>query len=413
MTTSPALGPAARPAGLSPQRVRTLLIGLIAFLTLADLFAAQAILPALAQAYAVTPAAMGFAVNACTLGMAAASLGVALAGRYLDRRRGIVASLVLLTLPTALLSVAPDLTAFTLLRVAQGLCMASAFTLTLAYLGEHCGPSVAASAFAAYVTGNVASNLVGRLLAAGAADQLGLGPTFLVLAGLNLAGAGLVAVGLTHATALVPMPLERRAALATLTRHLGNGGMRAALAVGFCILFAFIGVFTFVNFVLARAPFGLDQGALGLVYLVFLPAMATTPLAGRIVPRLGARRSLRLGLGVAAAGLPLLLLPHLTPVLAGLTLVAAGTFFAQAVATGFVGQAADGDRGAASGLYLAAYFGGGLLGSLVLGAAFDRLGWPACVAGIGAALAAAALCGARFDGRDGAGRVIAARPALA
>ena len=413
MTTSPALGPVARPAGLSPQRVRTLLIGLIAFLTLADLFAAQAILPALARAYAVTPAAMGFAVNASTLGMAAASLGVALAGRYLDRRRGIVASLVLLTLPTALLSVAPDLTAFTLLRVAQGVCMASAFTLTLAYLGEHCGPSVAASAFAAYVTGNVASNLVGRLLAAGAADQLGLGPTFLVLAGLNLAGAGLVAVGLTHATALVPMPLERRAALATLTRHLGNSRMRAALAVGFCILFAFIGAFTFVNFVLARAPFGLDQGALGLVYLVFLPAMATTPLAGRIVPRLGACRSLWLGLGVAAAGLPLLLLPHLTPVLAGLTLVAAGTFFAQAVATGFVGQAADGDRGAASGLYLAAYFGGGLLGSLVLGAAFDRLGWPACVAGIGAALAVAALCGARFDGRDGAGRVIAARPAPA
>src|SRR3954447_24039738 len=85
--------------------------------------------------------------------------------------------------------------AFTALRIAQGLCMAAAFTLTLAYLGEHCSMADAAGAFAAYVTGNVASNLFGRLLAAGLADHLGLQTTFLALAALNLAGAGLVWFG--------------------------------------------------------------------------------------------------------------------------------------------------------------------------------------------------------------------------
>jgi YNFM family putative membrane transporter len=71
----------------------------------------------------------------------------------------------------------------------------------------------------------------------------------------------------------------------------------------------------------------------------------------------------------------------------------AGTFFAQATATGFVSRAAKTDRGAASGVYLAAYFSGGLVGSAVLGQAFDRLGWPACVMGVGLALALAALLG--------------------
>ena len=73
-------------------------------------------------------------------------------------------------------------------------------------------------------------------------------------------------------------------------------------------------------------------------------------------------------------------------VLAGLVLVAIGTFFAQAVATGFVGRAATADRGSASGLYLASYFLGGLTGSIVLGQLFDRLGWTACVAGVALAL---------------------------
>src|SRR3954464_11457660 len=100
---------------------RTLLIGLIAFLTVIDLFGTQAILPALTKAYRVTPAAMGFAVNATTLGMAVAGLGVAYFSRSIDRRRGILVALTVLALPTALLAVAPNLAAFTALRVGQGL----------------------------------------------------------------------------------------------------------------------------------------------------------------------------------------------------------------------------------------------------------------------------------------------------
>ena len=195
--------PALTPAhGRCGALARTLLVGLIAFLTVSDLFGTQAILPALTKAYGVTPAAMGLAVNASTFGMAVAGLAVAYFSRRIDRRRGILASLALLAVPTALLASAPDLATFALLRVAQGLCMASAFTLTLAYLGEHCDAMDAAGAFAAYIAGNVASNLFGRLFAAGLADHLGLGPTFYGLAVLNLAGVVLVHLGLTHATAL-------------------------------------------------------------------------------------------------------------------------------------------------------------------------------------------------------------------
>jgi len=46
---------------------------------------------------------------------------------------------------------------------------------------------------------------------------------------------------------------------------------------------------------------------------------------------------------------------------------------------------------AASGMYLASYFVGGLVGTAVLGQVFDRLGWPATLAGIGLALATAAF----------------------
>jgi predicted MFS family arabinose efflux permease len=70
---------------------------------------------------------MGLAVNATTLGMAIASLAVAFASPSIDRRKGIILALALLSIPTVLLAVAPNLAVFVGLRVAQELCTAVAF----------------------------------------------------------------------------------------------------------------------------------------------------------------------------------------------------------------------------------------------------------------------------------------------
>src|SRR5512135_720136 len=110
----------AHPSG---NLLRTVVIGLAAFLTVVDLFATQAILPSLTHAYGVSPAAMGFAVNSSTIGMAVAGLAVSLFSARIDRRTGILLSLVALSIPTALLAVAPNLMVFMILRIAQGLCM--------------------------------------------------------------------------------------------------------------------------------------------------------------------------------------------------------------------------------------------------------------------------------------------------
>ena len=390
---SPQMEMLGQPSGVL---LRTIVIGLTAFLTVVDLFATQAILPSLARAYGVTPAAMGVAVNASTMGMAVAGLVVALFSRRINRRLGILISLTVLAIPTALLAHAPDLTAFTVLRVAQGLCMASAFTLTLAYLGEECSAADAGGAFAAYITGNVASNLIGRLISAAVADHFGLASNFYFFAALNLAGALLVYFTIARSTPMEQGELVSQSPFAAWLEHLRNPRLRAAFGIGFCILFAFISTFTYVNFVLVRPPLSLGAMTLGFVYFVFAPSVVTTLLAGRAVRRIGTTRTIWAAFALAALGLPLLLAPSLVAVLAGMVLIGVGTFFAQAAATGFVSATATSERGSASGIYLACYFAGGMVGTAILGWIFDRFGWPACVAGIGLALLAGALLASRL-----------------
>jgi predicted MFS family arabinose efflux permease len=372
---------------------RLVVIGLISFLTLVDLFAAQAILPELVRAYETTPAMMAVAVNASTIGMAAAGVVVALFSRSLNRRRGIWTSLALLAIPTSLLASAPDIMWFTALRVAQGLCMSTAFTLTMAYLAEQSSANDTASALAAYVTGNVMSNLVGRVMAAAVTDSIGLQANFYTFAALNLAGAALVYFGLARTEPMQVMTTTMGSPLDVLRAHLRNPALRTSFGIGFLILFAFIATFTYVNFVLVRAPISLSMMSVGLVYFVFVPSVLTTPFAGSVVRRIGPQAAFLIAIVVALAGLPLLLISQLAPILLGLTLVGVGTFFAQAVTTGFVGRAATTDRASASGIYLACYYFGGIAGSAIPGALFQQFGWPACVAATAAALLLAALLG--------------------
>ena len=121
--------------------------------------------------------------------------------------------------------------------------------------------------------------------------------------------------------------------------------MIAGFAIGFLNSVAFIGTFAYVNFVLA-GPFGLTRMRIGLVYFVFVPSILLTPFAGAVANRIGARLTVILAFIVAALGFLLLVSRTLATVLTGIVVAAAGTFFAQAIATGFVSRMAGWQRAA-------------------------------------------------------------------
>lgn len=68
---------------------------------------------------------------------------------------------------------------------------------------------------------------------------------------------------------------------------------------------------------------------------------------------------------------------------------------AQAIATGYVGGAAQEDRASAGCIYLTSYFSGGLVSTAILGQAFDWFGWTACIVGVAVALLLAAVLALR------------------
>ncbi|MCR9257854.1 MAG: MFS transporter [Alphaproteobacteria bacterium] len=380
---------------------RTTIVAVISLLTLIDLFGSQALLPQLVVQYQVDPGTMGLAVNASTFGMAISGLVVGWYADRIDRKRGIWISLMALSIPTFCLGLVDDVNHFMALRVLQGIFMAAAFTLTLTYLSEQCDYTAAGGAMAAYITGNVASNLLGRLMAVSASDIFGLDGSFFFFAVLNLCGA-LIAIMLIGPRDS-EKPVRSGSPVDAWRKHIGRPSLSAAFGIGFTILFVFVGVFTYVNFHLVEA-LGVPESSLGLVYLVFLPALFTTPLAARAVARFGPRPVLWSSIGSAMVGVGLTLADNLAAVLLGLAIIGAGTFFAQAVATGFVSRTADGDKAAANGLYLTSYYLGGLVGAFALGHAVSAGGWPMVALIVFGMLAAACILGVALKAEASAER---------
>jgi len=351
------------------------LAGFTAFL---DLYATQPLLPLLMRVFDSSHLAVSLTVTASTVGVALAAPVVGRVADLAGRKRVIVISAASLALATALAATSSGLGQFIAWRFVQGLFTPGIFAITIAYIHEEYPSWYAGRATAAYVSGTVTGGFCGRALVGLMASLVSWQMAFVTLAVVNVAAAAAIALWLPRERQTV-QPAGAGRHRPSLVGLLRNRRLFATNAVGLCVLFSQVAVFTYVTFHLEAPPYGLSAAALGWLFVVYLFGAAVTPIAGRWVDVYGHRAGLALGMGIASAGAVLTLAAPLPVIVAGLALVGAGVFIAQATASSYIGVATIQDRGLAVGLYSSAYYVGGTLGGSLPSLFWNSGGWTACV----------------------------------
>jgi predicted MFS family arabinose efflux permease len=166
----------------------------------------------------------------------------------------------------------------------------------------------------------------------------------------------------------------------SVARLLRNRQLVATNAIGLCVLFTQVAMFTYVTFHLSEPPYRLSTAALGSLFVVYLMGAMVTPIAGHWVDARGHRAGLAFGVAIGVAGAFFTLTPWLPAIVAGLAMVATGVFVSQATASSYIGSVTPDDRGLAVGLYSSCYYAGGSLGGALPALFWNRGGWAACVA---------------------------------
>ncbi|MFI5111356.1 MAG: MFS transporter [Terriglobales bacterium] len=370
-------------ARMDKTMAAVMLAGMCTFL---NVYPIQPLLPYFRQLFHASELEVSLTVSATIFAVAVTAPFVGVVAERRGRKRVIVPSLLLLTLPTALCATATSLHALIFWRFMQGLFVPGVIAVMLAYINEEWEGRGVGRAMAAYVSGTVMGGFLGRFLSGQITTHWNWHAAFVALAGLNLAGALLVRAWLPMATRFVKAE-HMSHALADARRHLRNPRLLYNFGTGAAVLFSLVGCFTYANFYLAAPPFHLNAAQLGSIFFVYLVGVVITPMSGKFLDRYGFRRTAFLYCAMMIAGLLLTLAPSLAVVIAGLTLFSSGVFIAQAAATVETGAIAGRARSSAAGLYVTFYYLGGSMGAVVTGWCWQWARWRGCVA-----LLAAAAC---------------------
>ena len=378
---------------------------LAGFATFSLLYCVQPLLPLLADAFHATPAESSLVLSVSTVALA---LAILMAGPYSEwvGRRGLMAvSMAIASLCDFSAAFASDWHLLLVLRAMEGYALGGVPAVAMAYLAEEIEPRGLGFAMGLYVGGTALGGMTGRILSGLISGAFGWRAA--------IGGIGLLGLALALAFVLLLPPSRNFVAkpgfrplyhFGAWFRHLMWRGLPTLFVIGGLVMGVFVTVYNYVGFVLMAPPYRLSQSELGMIFIVFLAGLVSSALAGAMADRMGRLPVLLASLGLLLAGLALAVLPPLPLVIAGIALVAAGFFASHAVASGWVGSLAAGDKDHATSLYLLTYY----VGSSVMGSAggwfLAGWGWTGVILFCGAGLGLAFLMSARLRAVSGAAR---------
>lgn len=362
---------------------------LAAVAVFADMYITQPLLPVFSREYGVSPAVAGATISAVVLTIALVSSAYGPLGAVLGQKRVMVWGCALLALSTFACAFAPSFHALLALRAVQGLLVPAVSAVAIAYIGELRGGYDTGSLVGAYIGASVTGGLAGRVGAGLVFDATSSWrAAFIAFGALTLLAAIAMAVALRSRPVRRegPMPAAFAGAYRAMWHHFGDARLVGAFIVGATLFFGFIGIFTYLPYLLTQAPFRLSTGTVAWFYLSYLAGVVTAPIAGRLSARVSRRTLMAAGFAIALAGIALTLISSLGAVLAGAVVLCIGMFTAQAVAPAFVTVTATSAKGGAMALYQTFYYIGAVFGSVLPGFAWESWGWPGVVASCGASL---------------------------
>jgi predicted MFS family arabinose efflux permease len=357
------------------------LAGIGAFL---NLYATQPLLPLFEQLFHASKAEVGRTVSAATLGVAISAPFCGALAERVGRRKIIVLSIFLLSIPTILAATASGLSQLVFWRFLQGIVMPGIFGVTIAYIAEEWPRHRAPQVMSIYVSGTVLGGFLGRIFT-GVAATHHLIPFilpswrngFVAIGTLDLVFGFVLWRWLPPDSPLPPGSDEET----NVARHLRNPQLLATYAVGFNVLFTLVATFTYITFYLAAPPFGLSPAELSALFMVYLVGLIITPLGGVWISRVGSRVALIGSVIAGIVGILLTLVPSLLVILFGLVLCSSGVFICQSASTCYIQrEAQSGGRASAAGLYVMFYYIGGSVAGVLPGMLWRFGQWKACVA---------------------------------
>lgn len=353
-----------------------------AFSTFALLYCVQPLLPELARVFGVTPTESSLALSVPTAGLGIGLLFGGSLAEVLGRKSVMCASLIASATLTIVAAVAPGWPLFLVARALAGIALSGLPAVAMAYVSEEFHPGASGLAMGLYIGGTGIGGMTGRLIAGFLTDAFSWR--------WALGGIGALALGLS-VLFLALLPRSRhftphepsvKELLITAKSHLGDTGLIRLYVMGFVLMGANVSLFNYIAFRLVDPPYRLSQSEVGLIYLVYIFGVLSSPWSGNLAAKRGSRTVLWTLVAIMLGGVIATLATPLWLVLAGFSVISFGFFGAHTVASAWIGRRAETGKALAASLYLFFYYAGASILGTATGKAWSDERWFGVAAAI-------------------------------
>ncbi|MGG0845709.1 MFS transporter [Peribacillus simplex] len=381
------------PAGKSFRKtILALFLG--SFVTFADLYSTQPVIPVFAKQFGVSPAMASLTLSFATGTLAICLLLVSFFSENIDRKKIMGTALTLSALLSICVSfIQDDLYILIAIRAVQGAVLAGFPAIAMAYINEEFHPKSLGYVMGIYVSGSSIGGLAGRLIVGVLTDHFSWNIAIGSLGALSLI------ISLAFWWMLPPSQHAVRVGVSfsriktSLINNLRNGRLVLLFGMAFLLMGSFVTVYNFVGIPLMGPPYHLSQTLIGFIFIIYLVGTFSSTWMGKLADQYSRRLVLLIGIAIMLMGALLTLLDPLLLKIMGLALLTFGFFGAHSIASSWVGSLADkSEKAQASALYLLFYYAGSSVVGASGGLFLMKFGWVGVISAVSILIILAAAC---------------------
>jgi YNFM family putative membrane transporter len=367
--------------------VGLVLLAYTTIVTISVLYVPQPLLPSIAAEVGVSRSQAALLTTAAFLPLAILPLIYGVLIESLSTRRVIQTALATLLVTSLALHWIDAFPVMIGLRLIQGAAVPAILTALMTQVSRTTAPERVQRVMSFYIAATIVGGFAGRFVSGLVASELGWRASFLLLAfGLAIGLAANLRVRRDVALRL------SRPTLAGISATLRQRYFVTLYVVIFCVFLVFTAVLNFLPFRVKEIDPSVNELGIGLMYSGYLVglilALASTRIARAAGDELRVVVFALLAYAVSVIGL---LPPSLLWIFLNMLLFCGSMFLVHSLLSGLINRHAAEHKGVVNGLYVATYYGGGVIGSYVPGLVYVTHGWSAFLMVLLAAGAVAAL----------------------
>ncbi|MDV7764283.1 MFS transporter [Peribacillus sp. CSMR9] len=381
------------PAGKSFRKtILALFLG--SFVTFADLYSTQPVIPVFAKQFGVSPAMASLTLSFATGTLAICLLLVSFFSENIDRKKIMGTALTLSALLSICVSfIQDDLYILIAIRAIQGAVLAGFPAIAMAYINEEFDPKSLGYVMGIYVSGSSIGGLAGRLIVGVLTDHFSWNIAIGSLGALSLIISLAFWLMLPHSQHAVRKKVSLSRIKTSLINNLWNSRLVLLFGMAFLLMGSFVTVYNFVGIPLMGPPYHLSQTLIGFIFIIYLVGTFSSTWMGKLADQYSRRFVLLSGIAIMLLGALLTLLDPLLLKIIGLALFTFGFFGAHSIASTWVGSLANkSEKAQASALYLLFYYAGSSVVGASGGLFLMKFGWGGVISAVSILIILAAVC---------------------